>query len=274
MAHTYPIFSEKTMKHIVLGICAATMLANIAIADDCKKKVVVCCKSKINAKTCRFPLSYTDALARAEVADKAEVQVKDLTAQLKALQAELVAARNSHTKLSAEVAATKVNLASNVQLRKLADSQRAQAEANREEAVKQRAIAEANAQKAIAARIAALKARDVAIAAQKAEQLAKIAAVKAQKAEATAKIAAVKARDEAIKAKLVTELSLKKAEEAQKAEAVARQAAEANLAAANAALAAAKKAEEGAAKKEEPAKVKEDKKADDASADAAKDDAK
>ena len=196
---------------------------------------------------CRFPLSYTDALARAEDATKAEAANNQLLAQLAELKSELAA---TNEKLDVAVASAKKSDAA---------AKNAQAVAAKAEASAQK-----NAAAAAASKAAADKALAQAAAAIDAEQAAKAQADAATKQAAAAVAQAKTAEQEAVKQKTLAEANAKKmADEAGNAAAAttAAQAELANLktslAGAQSELAAAKKTvAEQAAKLEAAAAVK------------------
>ncbi|MDA1159306.1 MAG: hypothetical protein O2983_06805 [Planctomycetota bacterium] len=110
---------------------------------------------------CRFPLSYTDALARAEDATKAEAANKELMAQLASLKAELVAATQQRDE--AIVSSKKSDEAA-----KAAQAVAAKAQAQAKQSATAAAASKAAADKALAQAAAADKAKAAAVAAEQA----------------------------------------------------------------------------------------------------------
>ena len=143
------------MKKVTGFLCAAAVAANVVsalAADNCCRKTVyttqrqpVPCLPVAAAGSCRFPMSYSAALKRAEDATKAEAEAKHLTALLATARQELAAEKQARTE--AEAVATGA----------------------REDAAKQRAIATSSQKAARDSQAAASAARKKAVAAAAAE---------------------------------------------------------------------------------------------------------
>ncbi len=178
------------------ALCIAISGAGILSANagdkccqPCKKTCnPVACKDGCVRATPVFLLSYSDALQRAEDADKAEAHNKELLAQIEALKADLVAANTARDSAIAR--------AEKSEAQSKADKAAAQkANAARKQAEEARAVAEAQSKKAQAAEAEATKAREVA---QKAQ-------AEADKQRAQAVAASKAAQDSAAKAAAATD---------------------------------------------------------------------
>ena len=174
---------------LCIAISGAGILSASAGDKCCKPCQKTCnpvaCKDGCVRATPVFLLSYSDALKRAEDADKAEAHNKELLAQIEALKADLVAANTARDSAIARAEKSEAQSKADQAVAQKANAARKQAE-------EARAVAEAQSKKAETARVEAEKQRAVAQQAQAEADKQRAQAVAASKAaqDAAAKAAA------------------------------------------------------------------------------------